>query len=143
MKMTQFVDLLVIDGPDKGMRFSIEQGSFRIIGKREEPSIKENLIETEINRSLNADQQEIIYLHLKNFSNPSLLQYQPRGPDILLNDPSVNRIHAMVLFDEQTTSIADLISNEGIFVQKKQINQANLQNNDVISIGNSKLMIFI
>ena len=106
---TQFLDLLVTEGPDKGMRFSVEQSSYRIIGKREvaeKPSV------------LNLNQHEIVNRHIKTYSDFSSLQFQARGPNISLSDNTLNRVHAIFLFNEKRASCADLTGGKRSIVTK-------------------------
>ncbi len=131
MTTTRFLDLYAVSGPDEGMRYSIEEGTYRIIAKREN------------DRILNPDQLEIIYLHIKTYSDNSRLKFQKRGPDILLNDLSVARMHVMVLMDELNISISELSSADKIRVNGNPIKAAIIKEGDLITIGNTKLMALI
>lgn len=141
MTTTCFLDLLVISGPDKDMRFSVEQGTYRIIGKRADPALTKLNFNYKKNMSLNPDQQEIVNLHLKNHTKKSLLQFYNRGPDILLSDDTVSRIHFMILKDTTMTSFVDLMSESGTKIDEKIIKEAHLKDRDIIVIGNTKIMV--
>ncbi|MDA0712698.1 MAG: FHA domain-containing protein [bacterium] len=141
MTMTCFLDLLIISGPDKSMRFSIEQGTYRIIGQRVDLSLNNINFDYKKNVSLNPDQQETVNTHLKNYSKNSLMQFYSRGPDILLNDETVSRIHLMVLKDSNMISLVDLASESGTKINEKIIKEAHLKDHDIIIVGNTKIMV--
>ena len=143
MTITRFLDLRVVSGPDEGMRYSIEEGTYRIIGNRDGTSFAIEQITPEGDRILNPDQQEIIHTHIKTYSSHARLKFQKRGPDILLNDLSVARMHVMVLMDDSAISIADLTSTNQIQVNGNPIKEAKLKEGDMISIGSTKLMTLI
>jgi FHA domain len=143
MTATRFLDLYVISGPDKGMRYSIEEGTYRIIGKREDASFAEERVTSEGDRILNPDQLEIIYLHIKTYSDNSRLKFQKRGPDILLNDLSVSRMHVMVLMIDLKISIAELTSTCKIQINDNPLYSAILKEGDLITVGSTKLMALI
>ena len=118
MTTLAFLDLTVTHGPNTGMRYSIPQNMFRILGRYEVGFIADE-------RVLNPEQQELV------------LQYVPKkyraskGPDILLDDPILSTAHGLVLFTEEKSLWVDL------FHEKTQT----LQSGDSISIGNTKLKV--
>lgn len=143
MTTTRFLDLYVVGGPDEGMRYSIEEGTYRIIGKREDAAFAIEQVTSEGDRILNPHQLEIIYLHIKSYSDNSRLKFKKRGPDILLNDLSVARMHVMLLMDELKISIAELTCADKIQINGNPICNAILKEGDLITIGSTKLMALI
>ena len=113
-----FLDLTVTQGPNTGMRYSIPQNMFRILGRYEIGFIADE-------RVLNPDQQELLLKYLpKEFLNK-------QGPDILLDDTSLSTAHALVLFTKEKSIWVDLM-NEKI---------QTIQTGDSISIGSTQLKV--
>lgn len=113
-----FLDLTVTQGPNTGMRYSIPQNMFRIIGRYEVGFIADE-------RALNPDQQELVLKYIpRQFQNH-------KGPDILLDDPVLSTAQGLVLFTGEKSIWVDLM-NEKI---------QTIQTGDSISIGNTKLKV--
>ena len=118
MTTLAFLDLTVTHGPNTGMRYSIPQNMFRILGRYELGFIADE-------RVLNPDQHEQVLKYVpKEFRSN-------KGPDILLDDPILSTAHGLVLFTEGQSLWVDLFS------EKTQT----LQIGDSISIGNTKLKV--
>jgi cell division protein FtsW len=62
-----------------------------------------------------------------------------RHSDIVLNDPTVSRVHAVVCREQGRWSIADLGSLNGVLVNGKQVEKAFLKRGDVIMLGRVRL----
>ena len=118
MTSLAFLDLTVTAGPNTGMRYSIPEGMFRILGRYEPGFIADE-------RLLNPDQQELLLKHLpRDFP-------LERGPDILLDDSVLNTTQGLVIFAQSAKLWIDLSSEES----------KNIQIGDFISIGNTKLKV--
>lgn len=118
MTTLAFLDLTVTQGPNTGMRYSIPQNMFRLLGRYEKGFIADE-------RILNPDLQELVLKYIpKAFQNN-------RGPDILLDDPVLNIAQGLVLFTKEQSIWVDLLD------EKTQT----LQIGDSISIGNTKLKV--
>lgn len=58
--------------------------------------------------------------------------------DIVIDDPSVSRVHAVLSTDGKRTVIADLNSTNGTFVNGNRINgTAEIAAHDILKVGNS------
>lgn len=62
--------------------------------------------------------------------------------DIFLNDITVSRKHAKITVSQAETSLTDLESLNGTYVNSSRIENASLQNGDVLQIGKFKLVYF-
>ena len=60
--------------------------------------------------------------------------------DIRLPDLSVSRYHAMLTVSEGKWSIRDIGSKSGLFVNGSMVREAVLNENDVITLGNRRLI---
>lgn len=141
MKSPQLIDLIVAKGENEGMRYTIEKGTYRVMGRFEEnPTITEQLT-PEGDRGLNPDQQELVNKHISSHARSTRLKHQKRGPDILLDDPSISRTHCMVFIDESGASLADLMSTNGTRVNGTRVQDDVLNERDIIHIGTTKLIV--
>jgi cell division protein FtsW len=62
-----------------------------------------------------------------------------RRSDIVLTDPTVSRVHAVVCREEGRWTIADLGSVNGVLVNGKQVKKAFLERGDLIMLGRTCL----
>src|SRR5690349_4561072 len=118
MTSLAFLDLTTVLGPNLGMRYSIPDGMFRIIGRYEPGFIADE-------RLLNPEQQELLLKHLP-YDSP-----HERGPDILLDDPVLNTAQGLVLFSGDRRLWIDLLNEES----------KTIEIGDFISLGNTKLKV--
>lgn len=58
-----------------------------------------------------------------------------RDEDILLEDKSVSRSHALLFQDHEGVWLLDLVSKNGSYINGVEVEKAKLKNNDVINIG--------
>lgn len=62
--------------------------------------------------------------------------------DIVINDKTVSRHHAVLYFDGQTFGIRDLRSTNGIVMNGFKVDDLKLRNGDSVSLGNSVMKIY-
>ncbi len=118
MTSLAFLDLTVTQGPNKGMRYSVPEGTYQIIARYEPGFIADD-------RILNPDQQERIFSYLPQKAGLT------RGPDILLDDNSLSTAHAIAILAPQGGRWVDLIAET-----EKSITAGN-----VISLGSTQLKV--
>lgn len=68
-------------------------------------------------------------------TEPSVSLGRSKNNSIVIKDPSVSRYHAKILKKANSYIIFDLNSTNGTFVNQKPIREANLSNNDIITLG--------
>lgn len=66
-----------------------------------------------------------------------------RLPDLVLNDPAISRLHAMIFHDENGAGVLDLVSRNGTFVNGQEVENMPLNSGDVIEIGGTKISVQI
>ena len=93
-----FLDLTVIKGPNLGMRYSVPEHSFRILGRYEKGFIADEHI-------LGPDLQELVLNCI-----PETIK-QNRGPDILLDDLAMALFQGLFCFHRKQSFWFDF-SNE-------------------------------
>lgn len=62
--------------------------------------------------------------------------------DIVINDKTVSRHHAVLYFDGQTFGIRDLRSTNGIVMNGFKVDDLKLRNGDSVSLGNAVMKIY-
>jgi ABC transport system ATP-binding/permease protein len=62
-----------------------------------------------------------------------------RHSDVVLSDPTVSRVHAVVWREEGMWTITDLESANGVLVNGRRVKSAVLHDGDVISLGRVRL----
>ena len=65
------------------------------------------------------------------------------GADILLDDSTVSRAHAVFRRDNGTFSVVDLGSLNGTYVNRQRVDEQQLKNGDEIMIGKFRLVFFM
>lgn len=60
--------------------------------------------------------------------------------DVRLPDLSVSRYHALLTVSNGTWTITDIGSKSGVFVNGNLVKQARLHENDIIKLGNRRLI---
>lgn len=140
--MAQFYDFVVIDGPDRGMRYSIEAGTYRVIGRASDDNESTVAMTTTGDRMLDADQQALIEGMAKKAGERAVrTRFKKRGSDILVHDDSVSRTHAALFADESGVSVADLMSTNGTRVNGAPTSDVDLAAGDVVHVGKTKFQL--
>ncbi|MCP5463464.1 MAG: FHA domain-containing protein [Deltaproteobacteria bacterium] len=67
--------------------------------------------------------------------NGHVLGDYTRDPDLLIEDPSVSRSHAVLFQDETGLALLDLVSKNGSYVNGKEVEFTKLKHNDVVNVG--------
>ena len=137
MPMARFVDLLVVEGPEKGMRYTLEGGAYRVIGRAGDADETRQLAPS--GDRLLDEEQRLLIDGLQ--SRGIRTRFRSRGADILIHDDSISRTHAMVFADDSGVSVADLMSTNGTKVNGAPITDADLQPGDVISVGKTRITL--
>ncbi len=138
--MARFIDLLALEGPEKGMRFTIEGNTYRVLVRASDEAATTQQMTLEGDRLLDKEQEQLLDEVLAQ--RPGLrTQFKKRGPDIVLRDGSVSRTHALVFVESAAVSVVDLMSTNGTKVNGNLVRDIDVKQGDVIQIGNSKLTV--
>lgn len=139
--MTRFVDLIAVEGPDKGMRYSIEENTYRVLARAGDDGTSTRQITPEGDLALDGAQEKLVDEVLAARARGTRMQFRKRGPDIVLTDGSVSRAHALVFVDRSSVSVVDLMSTNGTRVNGAPIRDVELRTDDVIQLGNTRLRL--
>jgi pSer/pThr/pTyr-binding forkhead associated (FHA) protein len=142
--MARFVDLVVVEGPDRGMRYTIEEGSYRVLARAQDDSASTVQMTPDGDRLLDGPAHGRAEEHFSRRGGApdrSRTAFRKRGPDIVLRDTSVSRTHALVFIERDVSSVADLMSTNGTRVNGAPISDVDLREGDVIHLGKTKLRV--
>jgi pSer/pThr/pTyr-binding forkhead associated (FHA) protein len=142
--MARFVDLVVVEGPDLGMRYTIEEGSYRVLARAPDDSTSTVQMTPEGDRLLEGaarGRAEALFSRRGGAPDRSRTAFRKRGPDIVLRDTSVSRTHALVFIERDVSSVADLMSTNGTRVNGALITDVDLREGDVIHLGKTRLRV--
>ena len=145
--MARFVDLVAVEGPDRGMRYSIEEGTYRVLARAQDDSTSTMQMTWDGARILDSEAQaradEVLGDRGRTGVTPHRARTgsRKRGPDIVLKDGSVSRTHALVFVDREVISVADLMSTNGTRVNGDTVRDVDLREGDVVHLGKTKLRV--
>jgi uncharacterized protein YbaR (Trm112 family) len=145
------VEFQVTAGPDKGMKFSLERGTCRAIGRGEAQTDRTMIFNVDIALSIDESTKAIILRYIeKQFRKsikPSLRKegkeqfgFFQRVADVVLTDQSLSRLHAMFFADETSIGVLDLVSKNGTFVNGAEVESQLLKKGDVVEMGETKIV---
>jgi pSer/pThr/pTyr-binding forkhead associated (FHA) protein len=140
--MARFVDLVVVEGPDKGMRYAVEEGSYRVLARAADDTQSTLQMTPDGDRALDKEAQaRLDALFADAARGRARTAYRKRGPDIVLHDGSVSRTHALIFIDKTAASVADLMSTNGTKVNGAVVGDVDVVEGDVIHVGKTKLRV--
>lgn len=137
--MARFVDLVAVEGPDKGMRYTVEEGTYRVLARASEDLAASTIQMTpDGDRALDKQQEALVDDVLGQRTRTAV---RKRGPDVALRDTSVSRTHALVFVEKQSASVVDLMSTNGTKLNGALVKDVDIKAGDVIHIGKTKLRV--
>lgn len=136
-------------GPDSGLRSFLEPLSCRALGRKLDSTAQTQVYTADFNMSLDDHTRKLIrnYIARRDSRKESVetpeyreeMGSYKRLADIVLNDPGVSRLHAMVFYDELGAGVLDLVSRNGTFVNGKEVESCYLKGGDEIKVGNTAI----
>jgi FHA domain len=139
--MARFVDLVAVEGPEKGMRWSVEEGAYRVIARSADERNSTLQMTPDGDRALDREQEQLVDTWFQSRGAQTRRGFKKRGPDIVLRDGSVSRTHALVFVDKDGCSVVDLMSTNGTKVNDKPVRDVDVKPGDVVWVGKTKLAI--
>lgn len=142
----QAVATFVIEkGPDHGVAFHLERGTCKGVGRHLDDPNQTQVYNIDFTMSLDEETKKLILSYLsKTLGKKKVIEKAPpvselggyrRVADLILNDPAVTRLHAMIFFDEKGAGIIDLVSRNGTFVNGREIEASLLKPGDEVRVG--------
>lgn len=139
-------------GEDAGVKFQLEPGTCKAIGRKLEDGAQTQIFNMDFNMTLDEQTKKLIKNYFVKTSKKkktpvsevkasatldSDLGSFTRLPDLIMNDPGVSRLHAMIFHDSVNVGVLDLVSRNGTYVNGQEIEATLLNSGDEIRIGNS------
>lgn len=126
--------------PTKGLR--LEAGTCCVVGRHLEDTGTTQIFNADFSMALDDHTYKVVRNYLgKSAKGKSLHDFGgfKRSADLILNDPSVSRLHAMLFFDGNEAGVLDLVSKNGTFVNDEEVERKRLKAGDQVRIGNAVL----
>lgn len=135
----------VVGGPNKGLSFHLEKLSCKAIGRAVTDPQKTAMFGVDVALALDEGTKGIVQHYLAGQFKDSKAKGQETGSfkrtsDVILDDVSISRLHAMVFFGEGGVGVLDLVSKNGTFVNGEEIESRLLRKGDAIEIGETKIV---
>jgi len=140
----------VLAGPDEGLEFDLTNGYCRAMGRAVGDTTKTTVLNVDWALSLDEETKGLILQYIsqqfrksqavKEASKDQLGAFK-RGPDIVLKDHTLSRLHAMIFYDNIGIGILDLVSKNGTFVNGEEVESRLLKKGDTIELGETKIVL--
>lgn len=140
----------VTTGPDEGLRFRLEQGECKAIGRQVDERTETQVFNVDFTIALDERTKKLIKNYLSKASGgkktvsgtgsaANELGAFRRGEDIILSDPGISRLHAMIFCDEKGAGIIDLVSRNGTFINGLEVEACRIKPGDTVKLGKTEI----
>ncbi|MBI2341561.1 MAG: FHA domain-containing protein [Deltaproteobacteria bacterium] len=136
----------VIDGPNKGLSFHIDCMTCKAIGRSIADPNKTTIFNIDVSLALDEGTKGLIQHYLsrqfkdQKATNNEVMGSFKRTGDVILDDMSISRLHAMFFYGEAGVGVLDMVSKNGTFVNGEEIESCLLKKGDAIEIGETKII---
>lgn len=135
----------IIGGPSKGLSFHLERFTCKAIGRAASDPNKTAIFGS-IDTILALDEgtkgliQHYVGKQFKDAKSKADTGSFKRTSDIILDDMTISRLHAMIFYGEMGVGVLDLVSRNGTFVNGEEIESKLLKKDDTIELGETKII---
>jgi pSer/pThr/pTyr-binding forkhead associated (FHA) protein len=140
----------ITEGKNKGQVVKLPLGTCKAIGRSLDDINKTQVFSMDFTMSLDDFTKKLImnYIAKKSPQDKKAVQETStenigsfkRLPDLVLDDPAISRLHAMMFHDQNGAGVLDLVSKNGTFVNGEEVESKSLQNGDLVEVGGSKMV---
>lgn len=143
----------VVSGSSKGQLIKLPLGTCKVIGRSLDDLNKTQAFSMDATMTLDDLTQKLVKNFISRHKKKEATEKQVeekyddktiggfnRLPDLILNDPLVSRLHAMLFHGVEGAGVLDLVSKNGTFVNEKEVESKQLSEGDQIEIGHSKFI---
>lgn len=141
----------IAEGKNKGEVIKLPLGTCKAIGRSLDDMNKTQVFSMDFTMSLDDLTKKLIMNYIAKKSPPTQTSKSDtassdhigsfkRLPDLVLDDPAISRLHAMMFHDANGAGILDLVSKNGTYVNGEEVESKALQDGDLVEVGSSKLV---
>lgn len=136
----------VISGPNKGLTFHVERSTCKAIGRAiNDPNKTAMFSNVDISLALDDNTRGLVKHYVgRQFkdakSSVSDTGSFKRTSDVILDDASISRLHAMIFFGDSGVGILDMVSRNGTFVNGEEVESRIVKKGDAIELGETKII---
>ncbi len=141
----------VAEGKNKGEVVKLPLGTCKAIGRSLDDINKTQVFSMDFTMSLDDMTKKLIMNYIAKKSPQSRTSASSQSssesigsfkrlPDLILDDPAISRLHAMMFHDSSGAGILDLVSKNGTFINGEEVESKTLQDGDLVEVGSSKLV---
>ncbi len=136
------------EGPNQGESLKLPLDTCRAIGRSLDDVNKTEIFNMEPTVALDDFTKKLVlnYLSKKRGKSDKVASTTDhtfgnfkRLSDLVLNDPAISRLHAMIFYDASGAGVLDLVSRNGTFVNGQEVESRSLKEGDLIEIGATKI----
>ncbi|MBL7684501.1 MAG: FHA domain-containing protein [Deltaproteobacteria bacterium] len=136
------------EGPNQGEIVKLPSGACKAIGRSIDDVNKTQVFSMEPTVPLDDFTKNLVLNYLGKKTGKKIGPIGADGgfgsfkrlPDMVLNDPAISRLHAMIFHDDSGAGILDLVSRNGTYVNGQEIESRPLQEGDMVEIGSTKII---
>lgn len=127
--------------------FYLESGTCKVMGRPPNDPNKTTVMHMDLPLVLDENTKGLVQQYIrKQFgmladpNSPEELGHFRRTTDVVVEDSSVSRLHAIVFYDGKTVGVLDLVSKNGTFVNGQEVESRILKPGDMIEIGDTTIV---
>ncbi len=148
----RMVEFDITAGPNQGQKIKLPVGTCKAIGRSIDDINKTAIFSMDLTTSLDDFTKKVIMNFIAQRSPKQATQVQEadpkeglggfkRLPDLILDDPAISRLHAMIFHDETGAGVLDLVSKNGTFVNGNEVESFSLREGDSVEVGSTKFQV--
>ncbi|MBX7147736.1 FHA domain-containing protein [bacterium] len=126
-------------------------GSCMVVGRKLDDPHETLVFDAHFNMVLDDNTKKIVSNYMakatkakpekKAFDSPGKLGAYERLSDLVLTDPLVSRLHAMLFYDEKGVGVLDLVSQNGTFINNQEVEMGLMKVGDVMTVGKTTITL--
>lgn len=138
------VSFEVTAGPSQGLTFTLDPMTCRAIGRGADEEEGTSVFKLDLAMTLDEGTKSLVLKYIRrqfgSEEGEGPLGGFKRAGDIVLKDPALSRLHAMLFAGMNKVGILDLVSKNGTYVNGQEVESCFLRPGDVIEFGDTKLI---
>lgn len=142
---TKVATFTIVGGPNKGLSFHLERSTCKAIGRAISDPNKTAMFSVDVALALDEGTKGLVQHYVsKQFKDSKSGSAETgsfkRTSDVVLDDMSISRLHAMFFYGDTGVGVLDLVSKNGSYVNGEEIESKLLRKGDAIEMGETKIV---